>query len=166
MVEVAQLAGVSDTTVFNYFKTKVELLDAVIESRSGTRDLAEQVDARPRDEKPFVALRRVLVEAGTPGEALNAAAIKDLTRTVRADPALWGAQLRVGFQTADQLAEAFSRRVRRSLSEQARTAAYAFTASMIVVLEGLPEDCTERDLKRRFNDLLDALSRAWPDLAT
>ncbi|HET7741929.1 MAG TPA: TetR/AcrR family transcriptional regulator [Mycobacterium sp.] len=30
MVEVAELAGVSDTTVFNYFKTKTDLLDAVV----------------------------------------------------------------------------------------------------------------------------------------
>ena len=163
MVEVAQLAGVSDTTVFNYFKTKTDLLDAVVESRGAMHALREMVDARPEGEGPLDALRNALRDSIPDDATFDAAGVVHFMRMTRDDPALWGAQLRTGFQIADDLAEAFVLRGAPSPSA-ARMASYSLMASMTVLLAGLPEDCTAGEFLHQVVELIDALGRAWPQL--
>jgi AcrR family transcriptional regulator len=167
MVEVAALAGVSDTTVFNYFKTKAELLDAVVEELASATNLATLLAARPLDEGPFTALRNV-IRTGTESDnaendtTFDAAHTYRFVTAVRADTALWNAYLRITYDTGEALAALFAQRVPQWAGLQARAAAHATAAALSVLLTEVTEDWTADELVAQMDALFARLDRAWP----
>lgn len=125
MVEVAEVAGVSDTTVFNYFKTKTDLLDAVVEELGSATNLATLLTTRPTSEGPFTALRHLIREGADSGATFDARDTVNYVEAVRSDPALWGAYLRVSHETGEILAEAYADHAPHWSRPQARMAAHA-----------------------------------------
>lgn len=163
MVEVAELAGVSDTTVFNYFKTKADLLDAVVEELGSGTNLATLLAGRPSGEGPFAALRNVMRDGAERTATFDARQTVHYLRAVRSDPALWVAYLRVNHDTGETLAQLFAERAPRWPRLQARMAAQATMAALSVLLAEVTEQWTADDVSARIDDLLVALERAWPN---
>jgi len=110
MVEVAELAGVSDTTVFNYFKTKTDLLDAVVAEVASATDLGVLLAARPAGEGPFAALRAIVGDSADGGAEFAAGETVRFLAAVRSDGALWGSYLRVNHEMGETLAGLYAER--------------------------------------------------------
>lgn len=162
MVEVAALAGVSDTTVFNYFKTKTDLLHAVVEELGSATNLVGLLAGRPPTEGPFVALRTLVRGSAESGVPFDARHTMEYIETVRSDPALWGAYLRVSHETAEALAAAYAERAPDWSRLQARMAAHATMAALSALLAEVTAEWTSAELADRVDALLERLERAWP----
>lgn len=162
MVEVAELAGVSDTTVFNYFKTKSDLLDAVVEELAGATNLAALLATRPADEGPFTALRRLLRAETDNGAIFDARQSVRYLEAVRSDPALWASYLRINFDTGETLTDLYADRVPGWSRLHARTAAHATVAALSVLLAEVTEEWSAEEIAERVDALFAQLERAWP----
>jgi AcrR family transcriptional regulator len=162
MMEVAELAGVSDTTVFNYFRTKAELLDAVVGELSSSADLAAVLATRPATEGPFTALRNVVRDRRDGDEVFDAHQAVRLLAAVKSDPALWSSYLRINHDTAETIAELFAERAPEWPPLQARMAAHATVAALSVLLAEITEESTAADLAGQLDTLCAQLERAWP----
>jgi len=162
MVEVAALSGVSDTTVFNYFKTKTDLLDAVVEELDNPTQFLTLLSSRPAGEGPFTALRHLMREAAESDKAFDAPQTLRYIAAVRADPALWGSYLRVSHQTGEALAGAFAEHAPGWSPLHAKTAAHATVAALTAVIFEISERWTVADLHTQVDDLFARLERAWP----
>jgi AcrR family transcriptional regulator len=160
MADVAELTGVSDTTVFNYFKTKDDLVDALVEAITGPMSLEALIDARPRSESPIRALRAVL-RGLRQGGADDLAAKKQLLSSVRSDKLLWGAYLRWNDEVARRLAECFQRREPGWSPMIASAAAMSVIGAMEAVFEHQPEDGELDAWADDLDDMLARLERAW-----
>lgn len=160
MAEVAAMTGVSDTTVFNYFKSKDDLVDAVVEARTGTRSLGALLEARPRSESPIRALRNLLKQLRLTGTD-DLAAKQQLRKAARSDNLLWGAYLRSNDTIARGLAETFRRREAGWSPMVASAAAHSVVAALEAVLESQAPDGSLDDWARDLDDILADLERAW-----
>lgn len=160
MVEVAALSGVSDTTVFNYFKTKTDLLDAVVEELDNPTQFLTLLATRPGTEGPFTALRRLIAEEAD--RPFDAPQTLRYVAAVRADPALWGSYLRASHQTGDDLAEAFAGHAPGWSRLQATMAAHATVAALTALIFEAEENWTTQTLRARVDELFARLERAWP----
>jgi AcrR family transcriptional regulator len=103
--DIAELAEVSDATVYNYFPAKDDIVLAVIDERSWTAELINLVRARPDDEGPVQAVLAALdgIEWPTRAEARQQIHMREV---ITQDPHLHGFFLRVQAQAADELAGA------------------------------------------------------------
>lgn len=162
MVEVAELAGVSDTTVFNYFKTKGDLLDAVVAELASATNLAVQLATRPAEEGPFTALRNVIRDRADSGVVFEAGQTVRFLQAVRSDTALWGSYLRINHESGDTLAAMYADRAPDWSPLQARMAAHTTIAAFDVLLSEVTEEWTTADIAERLEDVLIRLERAWP----
>lgn len=162
MVEVAELAGVSDTTVFNYFKTKRDLLDAVVEELASASNLAALLATRPTDEGPFTALRQLIREQTGEGASFDARQAVRYLDAVRSDPALWASYLRINFEMGETLAGLYADRVPAWSQLQARMAAHATVAALSVLLAEVTEQWTTAEIADHLDTLFAQLERAWP----
>lgn len=162
MVEVAELAGVSDTTVFNYFKTKRDLLDAVVEELSSASNLAALLATRPTDEGPFTALRQLIREQTGEGATFDARQAVSYLDAVRSDPALWASYLRINFDMGETLADLYADRVPTWSRLKARMAAHATVAALSVLLSEVNGQWTTAELADHLDTLFAQLERAWP----
>lgn len=162
MVEVAELAGVSDTTVFNYFKTKSDLLDAVVAELASATNLATLLATRPTDEGPFTALLNLIRDGADSGAVFEAAETVRFLTAVRSDPALWGSYLRINHDTGETLAALYADRAPDWSALQARMAAHATVAALSVLLSEVTEEWTTADIAERLDEVFVRLERAWP----
>lgn len=162
MVGVAELAGVSDTTVFNYFKTKADLLDAVVEEMGDATRVLRMLATRPVDAGPFTALRQLMREQVADGAPFDAAQTRRYLQAVRADPALWASYLRMNHESGEILAAAFAEHAPTWTPAQTRTAAHSTVASLTALLAEIDDDWTAEDLGDRVDELFGRLERAWP----
>jgi AcrR family transcriptional regulator len=161
MGEVAELAGVSDTTVFNYFKTKEELVDALVEELVGPRSLIALLDRRPPSEPPLRALRNVLKDAGRAAAAGELATKKRQHLLAQSDKPLWGAYLRSNYGLAAQLAEAFERRAPSWSTKTATAAAFATVGALEAVFASQRVDGDIEAWAADIDEVLSRLERAW-----
>jgi AcrR family transcriptional regulator len=162
MVGVAELAGVSDTTVFNYFKTKADLLDAVVEETGDATRVLRMLATRPPDEGPFTALRHLMREQLAQGTPFDAAQTRSYLAAVRSDPALWASYLRMNHESGEILAAAFIEHAPSWTHTTARAAAHATVAALSALLAEIDDGWTAADLGDRVDTLLSELARAWP----
>lgn len=162
MVEVAELAGVSDTTVFNYFKTKADLLDAVVTELASATNLVELLAARPAGEGPFTALRNIVRESADGDAVFDAERTVRYLAAVRSDGALWGSYLRINYNMGETLAELFADRVPDWEPLQARLAAQATVAALSALLTEVAATWTAADIARHLEEVFVRLERAWP----
>jgi AcrR family transcriptional regulator len=162
MVGVAELAGVSDTTVFNYFKTKNDLLDAVVEELGEPTRFLTRLATRPAGEGPFTGLRHLMREQIAEARPFDAAQMKQYLRAVHADPALWSSYLRLNHESGELLASAFVELAPTWPPPQARAAAHATMAAISALLFEIDDDWTLDDLGDHTDALLSRFERAWP----
>lgn len=162
VVEVAELAGVSDTTVFNYFKTKADLLDAVIAEAASATDLAALLSARPPGEGPFAALRAIIADSADNGAEFAAAETARFLAAVRSDGALWGSYLRINHEMGDTLAGLFAERAPDWTALQARLAAHAAVAALSALLLEVTSSWTAADIAGHLDEVFTRLDWAWP----
>jgi AcrR family transcriptional regulator len=159
MGEIAELAGVSDTTVYNYFKTKDELVDDFLAEMTGASDIAKLLASRPASESPFRALRTVLRDADATDDDLHARL--DLLQRIRDDRLLLGAYLRTVELLAEDLAAAFAQRAPQWGPDEAVIAARATAGALAGVLEVQSEHATMASWKADIDAALRRLERAW-----
>lgn len=162
MVDVAELAGVSDTTVFNYFKTKTDLLDAVVEELGDTSRFLRALATRPPGEGPFTGLRHLMRDQIANGEPFDVPEIKRAMAALRSDPALWSSYLRMNHESAEILAVTFAEHAPTWSRLTARTAAHATLAALSALLAEVDDDWTAEVLADRIDTLFSELERAWP----
>lgn len=162
MMEVAELAGVSDTTVFNYFKTKSDLLDAVVSELASATNLATQLATRPTHEGPFTAMLNIIRDGADSGAVFEAEQTVRYLRAVRSDAALWGSYLRINHDTGETLAGLYADRAPSWSPLQARMAAHATVAALSALLSEVTEEWTTADIAERLEDVFVRLERAWP----
>lgn len=160
MADVAELAGVSDTTVFNYFKTKDDLVDALVDSATGTRSIAALIEARPPSENPIRALRNLLHEL-RPAADNDLTAKKQLHAAAKSDKLLWGAYLRSSNALARELSGTFLRREPSWSPMVASAAAHSVVAALEAVFEGQAPDASLDEWAADVDDVLARLERAW-----
>jgi AcrR family transcriptional regulator len=160
MADVAELTGVSDTTVFNYFKTKDDLVDALVEAMTGPMSLEALIEARPRSESPIRAMRVVFRELRRLGSD-DLAAKKQLLASARSDKLLWGAYLRSNDEVARRLAECFQRREPGWSPMIASAAAMSVIGALEAVFEHQPEDGQLDAWADDLDAVLTRLERAW-----
>ena len=166
MVEVAELAGVSDTTVFNYFKTKTDLLDAVVAEVASATDLGVLLAARPAGEGPFAALRAIVGDSADGGAEFAAGETVRFLAAVRSDGALWGSYLRVNHEMGETLAGLYAERAPAWTPLQARMAAHATVAALTALLSDVSDTWTAADLAAQLDEVFTRLDRAWPATET
>lgn len=145
--QIAELAEVSDTTVYNYFSSKDDLVDAFLGEMNGAQSLAARLAARPAKEAPLRALRGLLEDLTperSPEMVLTDQDLRDrraLMERARADKVLWGAYLRTLHDSAVRLQQAFLARAPHWTPGEALVAAHAVTGALQAVLD-LQDDST------------------------
>jgi AcrR family transcriptional regulator len=155
MDAIADLAEVSDTTVYNYFPTKDDLVDAFLSAVTGANSLVAQLSARPSSEGALTAFRMLLEDSSVDhGEDL--AQRQMLVMRVRSDKLLWGAYLRGNAELATALAGAFEQREPSWDPKQALIVAHAAIGVCQAVFD---LQSTEAGLTSWMSDLLAALKQ-------
>ncbi|SFI92740.1 DNA-binding transcriptional regulator, AcrR family [Amycolatopsis sacchari] len=103
VAEVAEAAGVSKMTVFNYFPRKEDLF--LDRHADRLRDLEQVIRARPEGESPVAALRRYQHELLAQRHPLSATVpgVVHFARVVEASPALRGRVLEQSREIAETL---------------------------------------------------------------
>ena len=103
VAEIADAAGVSEKTVFNYFQTKEDLLFDEVPEREAA--LAETVRSRAPGESVVAALRRGQLAQS---ERMSSAGFAVFARIIDESPALRAKELEVMARFEQVLAEAFT----------------------------------------------------------
>lgn len=160
MADVAELTGVSDTTVFNYFKTKDDLVDALVAEMTGPRSLEALVAARPLSESPMRAMRNVLKELRERGDD-DLPSKRQVFDAAREDKLLWGAYLRSNDALARRLAACFQQREPGWSPMVAAAAAHSVVGAMEAVFESQPASGSLGMWADDIDEVLARLERAW-----
>lgn len=160
--DIAELAEVSEVTVYNYFKTRGELIDAVVAEEPDITASREAVDLLGVDGGPLEVLNAFV-------ERLRAERTEDLRdlwrhrKATRTDPTLRGAYLSKRERSTDALIEALLPRAEEhGMSRtELRLLCCAFNVIADTVGDAQPADTTP---DRWADDLAEGLSllrRGW-----
>lgn len=142
--QIADLAEVSDTTVYNYFTSKEDLVEAFLTEMTGAHSLANLLAARPAAEGPIRALRGIFEDVD-PGDARSNEDLRQrraLLQRAREDRLLWGAHLRTVADGVQRLHQAFEERATEWKPGEALLAAYAAVGVLQAVLDLQDDDST------------------------
>lgn len=101
---IAELAEVSDVTIYSYFETREALIDAVVSDESRARETDAALLARPSSEGPLEAFRAVADSEEPHSKAEVRRSIK-IFKTIQNDPVLHGAWLHRQAVRAIELAD-------------------------------------------------------------
>jgi AcrR family transcriptional regulator len=156
--QIAELAEVSDTTVYNYFTSKDELVDAFLMETHGAHGLAAMLAARPAKEGPIRALRGLFEDVDT-DNVLSDKELQErraLLERAREDKLLWGAYLRTMADAVIRLRDAFLARAPKWDAGEALMAAHAALGVLQAVMD-LQDDSSTFDSYRA--DSIAALAR-------
>jgi len=161
--QIAELADVSDTTVYNYFTSKDGLVDAFLAELNGTNSLAALLAARPSDEGPIRALRGLFedLDRSTLSDEDLQQRLTILTRA-REDKLLWGAYLRTNADAVNRLHRAFAEGAPHWSRADALMAAHAALGVLQAVLEVQDDNSTVSSWQRDCIAALKRLERAFP----
>jgi AcrR family transcriptional regulator len=105
IIEIAREANVSEATVFNYFKTKEDLIYSRMESFE--QRLVTAVRERPADQSSLAAFRDCLLEpSGLLGDidAATVQAVRTIARIITDSPALKARERQIYEEATDALA--------------------------------------------------------------
>lgn len=135
--QIAELADVSDTTVYNYFTSKDGLVDAFLAEMSGTNSLAALLATRPSHEGPIRALRGLFEDlvATRPLSDEDLQQRLAIVNRAREDKLLWGAYLRTNDDAVTRLHLAFAERAPEWDRGEALMAAHACLGVLQAVLD-------------------------------
>lgn len=142
--QIAELAEVSDTTVYNYFTSKDELIDAFLMEMNGAHSLASMLAARPAKEGPLQALRGLFedIDADSALSDEDLRQRRALMQRAREDKLLWGAYLRTVADAVTRLQQAFEARAPKWEPGVALMAAHAALGVLQAVLDLQDDDST------------------------
>lgn len=162
--QIAELADVSDTTVYNYFTSKDGLVDAYLGEMSGANSLASQLASRPAHEAPVRALRGLFEDLeGT--DALSDQNLQQrlaIVNRAREDKLLWGAFLRTTADAVARLHLAFAERAPEWERGEALMAAHACLAVLQAVLDVQDDASTFESWRAGCVAALERLEHAFP----
>ena len=160
LADVAKLAGVSPSTLFNYFRSKDHLIDALSEAATD-RTLLAAVRSRPASERPIAAFRAACREAVTFMAEESFGERQRLYRMAARDDALWGGLLRAGERVAEDLAGVYAERAPGWSRMRCLVAARAGLGLLRSAFDALPEDTSVEAWGQAIDDELSALERTW-----
>jgi len=154
--DIAEAAGVSPRTVFNYFPTKEAAILGVDPDRR--RELIERLDARPAAEAPLQALREAL-RASDDDDGDGAIAWRTRARLAREHPQLQSGYLAGFASLEDALTDAIARRtgVDPTVDPYPRLVATAALCALRVAVDHAID-------QRRVDALPDAVDAAFAAL--
>lgn len=148
--EIADAAGVSPRTFFNYFASKEEALVGV--DPAILTELADRLRARPSSEAPVSALRAVLVEVAEPGESLRRWQLRD--ELVARHPALLPRHLASIDEVRASLAGALADRM--GIDARSDPTADLVVAAVMSALRTALTWWQESDRSRPLRDVVDS----------
>jgi AcrR family transcriptional regulator len=134
--DIARAAGVSKRSFFRYFAAKEDAVFGGVQVMGD--DIAEQLAARPADERPWDSLHAVLREWVARIDAESRATLRLIERTP---------SLRARFQ---HKREEVRSRIAESLA--ARTGLDPFTVDLLTTAAGAAVDCASREWLRTGSD--------------
>ncbi|GAA4971593.1 AcrR family transcriptional regulator [Nonomuraea thailandensis] len=134
--DIARAAGVSKRSFFRYFPAKEDAVFGGVQVMGD--DIAEQLAARPADERPWDSLHAVLREWVARIDAESRATLRLIERTP---------SLRARFQHKREEARS---RIAEALA--ARTGLDPFTADLLTAAAGAAVDCASREWLRTGSD--------------
>jgi AcrR family transcriptional regulator len=154
--DIADLAEVGEVTVYNYFKTRGDLIDAVITEQADVTVTREAVELLGAEGGPLEVLA-AFAERLRSETTADLQTLRRFRKAVSADPDLRGPYLCVRERSTEALIEALLPRAEQSgLSEaDLRLLCFAFNAMADAVSEAQPASTTP---ERWADDLAHAVS--------
>lgn len=141
--DIADLAEVGEVTVYNYFKSRGDLIDAVIAEQADVEVTREAVELLGVDGGPLEVLA-AFAERFRSEATADLQTLRRFRKAVRADPDLRGPYLCVRERSTEALIEALLPRAEQSgMSEtDLRMLCFAFNAMADAVGDGQPANTT------------------------
>jgi AcrR family transcriptional regulator len=154
--DIADLAEVGQITVYNYFKTRGELIEAVIAEQADVTGTREAVDLLGVEGGPLEVLA-ALAERFRSETTADLRTLRRFRKGVRTDPNLRGPYLCMRERSTEALIEALLPRAEQTgMSEtDLRLLCFGFSAMADTVGDCQPENTTP---ERWANDLAHAMS--------
>lgn len=159
---IAELAEVSDVTVYTYFETREALIDAVVDEQSNFQALTDALASRPSSEGPLEAYRALAMSE----QEYSKTDIKrtlSLFRVIKADPILYSAYLTRQALKARELAKALAPRAKLvgMADMDLHLLCRLIVAASEVTVETLPANTSPSAWVQAENHLISLLSKAW-----
>lgn len=159
---IAELAEVSDVTVYTYFETREALIDAVVDEQSNFQALTDALASRPSSEGPLEAYRALAMSE----QEYSKTDIKrtiSLFRVIKADPILYSAYLTRQALKARELAKALAPRAKLvgMADMDLHLLCRLIVAASEVTVEMLPANTSPSAWVQAENHLISLLSKAW-----
>jgi AcrR family transcriptional regulator len=102
---IAETADLSEVTVYNYFPSRADLVDAVLQEQGSMDRIVAALNARPADEGPIEALRGTNADQRDLTKAEFKRSVK-IMRMINSDPVLRGASRLQQVRQTEELVEA------------------------------------------------------------
>jgi len=159
---IAELAEVSDVTVYTYFETRETLIDAVVDVQSNFQALTDALASRPASEGPLEAYRALAV-AEREYSKTDIKRAGNLLRVIKADPVLYSAYLNRQVLKARELVKALAPRARLvgMPDMDLHLLCRLIVAASEVVVEVLPANTSPAGWVQAENHLISLLSKGW-----
>lgn len=160
--DIADLAEVGEVTVYNYFKTRGDLIDAVIAEQADVAVTREAVELLGVDGGPLEVLA-AFAERFRSEATADLRTLRRFQKAVRADPDLRGPYLCVRERSTEALIEALLPRAEQSgMSEtELRLLCFAFNAMADAVSDGQPANTTPHLWADDLAHAVSLLRRGW-----
>lgn len=159
---IAELAEVSDVTVYTYFETREALIDAVVDEQSNFQALTDALAARPSTEGPLEAYRALAMSEREYSKTDIKRTIS-LIRVIKADPTLYSAYLNRQVVKARELAKALAPRAKLvgMADMDLHLLCRLIVVASEVTVEVLPANTSPSGWVQAENHLLSLLSKSW-----
>lgn len=160
--EIAELADVSEATLYKHFPCKQDLVDAVVHNDRNAEELIRLVHGRPDSENPLQALLAVIREQSASDDEARLA-VSHL-KAVREDDNLLGAYLRRQVALSELLAVSLAERgTKHGFTRlDLRVAIRCFTAIADAVADDQPPEPSARRWLSQLCEQLERFARSWP----
>jgi AcrR family transcriptional regulator len=159
---IAELAEVSDVTVYTYFETREALIDAVVDEQSNFQALTDALASRPSSEGPLEAYRALAMSEREYSKTDIKRTI-NLLRVIKADPILYSAYLNRQMFKARELVKALAPRAKLvgMADMDLHLLCRLLVAASEVAVEVLPANTSSSGWVLAENHLISLLSKGW-----
>jgi AcrR family transcriptional regulator len=157
VTEIALAAGVSRRTFFRYYASKEDVLAETSDALA--EEILAAVDARPRDEAPWVAIRRALIPVLESRLLTRPERSRTIIRLLRESPSLRRAMLDRHARMEERLALQLTDRLGADRATDSRPALIAFVArAMLDTAFNVWHDQRRTDVAALVNELFTSLA--------
>lgn len=159
---IAELAEVSDVTVYTYFETREALIDAVVDEQSRFRALTDALASRPSSEGPLEAYRALALSEREYSKTDIKRSV-NLLRVIKADPILYSAYLNRQVLKARELVKALAPRAKLvGMSDMdLHLLCRLIVVASEVTVEVLPANTPPSGWAQAEDHLISLLSKGW-----